>query len=286
MQVGSSHLMFRFSFYVYLFMLNRFITNIISLTFSSLLFIGSAESQDFTWPPQKQMALSLSFDDARESQVTIGTPLLDSLGVQVTFYVFPTPLKKQLDGWKAAIKSGHEIANHSLTHPCSINFAWSRKNALEEMDLKQIEQQLIESKKQIKEILGVETIHYAYPCGLTYVGKGTTTMSYVPLVAKYFQTGRDWMSEAANDPMYCNFDQLTCISMDGKSFEELLPIIEEAKKNKQWLILGGHEINTEGNQTSKTETIKKLVIYAQNPRNGIWIDPVGKIADYIKQNRK
>ncbi len=260
-----------------------------SLKFSIPVFllaiINELTAQDFTWPKNKQMALSLSFDDARESQVTIGTPLLDSLDIKVTFYVFPGPLQKQLTGWRAAVKNGHEIANHSLTHPCSENFAWARKNALENMSLKQMEQQLLDSNKQIKEILGVEPMHYAYPCGLTYVGRGVKTKSYVPLVAKYFQTGRDWMGEAPNDPMHCNFDQLTCISMDGKSFEELLPIIEEAKKNKQWLILGGHEINTTGNQTSITDTIKKLAMYAKDPNNGIWLDPVGTIADYIKKIR-
>ncbi|MEY3153372.1 MAG: hypothetical protein RLZZ333_1969, partial [Bacteroidota bacterium] len=167
-----------------------------------LAIINELTAQDFTWPKDKQMALSLSFDDARESQVTIGTPLLDSLEVKVTFYVFPGPLSKQLDGWRDAVKNGHEIANHSLTHPCSENFAWARKNALENMSLKEMEQQLIESNKQIKEILGVEPMHYAYPCGLTYVGRGVKTKSYVPLVAKYFQTGRDWMGEAPNDPLH------------------------------------------------------------------------------------
>lgn len=250
-----------------------------------MLLAQTTFAQIFNWPNQKQMALSLSFDDARESQVTIGTPLLDSLDIKVTFYVFPGPLEKQLTGWKTAVKNGHEIANHSLTHPCSINFAWARKNALENINLKQMKQQLKVSKKQIKALLGVETLHYAYPCGLTYVGKGKDTKSYVPLIAKYFQSGRDWMGEAPNDPINCNFDQLTCISMDGKSFEDLLPIIEEAKKNNQWLILGGHEINTSGNQTSSTDTIKKLAMYAKNPNNGIWLDTVGKIADYIKQNR-
>ncbi|MFN5357353.1 MAG: polysaccharide deacetylase family protein, partial [Bacteroidota bacterium] len=80
-----------------------------------LAIINELTAQDFTWPKDKKMALSLSFDDARESQVTIGTPLLDSLGVKVTFYVFPGPLSKQLDGWRDAVKNGHEIANHSLT---------------------------------------------------------------------------------------------------------------------------------------------------------------------------
>lgn len=100
---------------------------------SFLLITSSAFSQSsFTWPEGKQMAISLSFDDARESQVLIGTDLLNQFEVKATFYVVPSSVKKQLDGWKNAVKSGHEIGNHTLTHPCTGNFSWSRKNALED----------------------------------------------------------------------------------------------------------------------------------------------------------
>lgn len=242
-------------------------------------------SQDFSWPQGKQMALSLSFDDARESQVTVGKQLLDSMGVKVTFYVNPGGVRNQMLLWRAAVKSGHEIANHSLTHPCSGNFVWSRKYALEDLSLRQMENQLVECTRQIKEMLGVDTRIFAYPCGQTYVGKGLRTKSYVPLVAKHFQSGRGWMNEAPNDPLHCNFDQLYCIPMDGKSFEELLPIIEGAKKNGQWLIFGGHEINTSGDQTTRTDTIRKLGEYVKDPANGIWTETVGTIGNYIKEKR-
>lgn len=255
------------------------------ILFLLVLSSNHLRSQDFSWPQGKQMALSLSFDDARESQVTIGTHLLDSLGVKVTFYVNPGSVRNQLPGWRAAVKSGHEIANHSLTHPCSGNFVWSRENALEEFSLDQMEHQLVECTRQIKEMLGVETRIFAYPCGQTYVGKWLMTKSYVPLVAKHFQSGRGWMNEAPNDPLHCNFDQLYCIPMDGKSFEELLPIIEGARKNGQWLIFGGHEINTSGDQTSRTDTIRKLGEYVKDPANGIWIETVGTVGNYIKEKR-
>lgn len=242
-------------------------------------------SQEFSWPQGNRMALSLSFDDARESQVTVGTRLLDSLGVKVTFYVVPGGVKNQLQGWKAAVASGHEIANHSLTHPCSVNFTWSQKNALEDLSLDQMERQLVECTKQVKELLGVETKTFAYPCGQTYVGRGVETKSYVPLVAKHFTSGRGWMNEAPNDPMHCNFDQLFCIPMDGLSFEQLLPYIETARKGGQWLIFGGHEINVSGDQTSRLDTIRKLVAYAKDPANGIWLQPVGPVGDYVKAQR-
>ncbi|WP_269013696.1 polysaccharide deacetylase family protein [Aquirufa nivalisilvae] len=53
-------------------------------------------SQNFNWPQGKKMALSLSFDDARGSQVTQGTPLLNQYGVKATFFLNPGAMEKTL----------------------------------------------------------------------------------------------------------------------------------------------------------------------------------------------
>jgi peptidoglycan-N-acetylglucosamine deacetylase len=247
--------------------------------------LSAYSQQPFAWPEGKQLAISLSFDDARESQVLIGTPLLDQYQVKATFYVVPSAVTKQLAGWKAAVKSGHEIGNHSLTHPCAANFAWSRKNALEDLTLEKMRGELIECNKQVKDLLHVDCKLFAYPCGQKYIGRGVETKSYVPLVAELFQTGRSWMDESPNDPLHCNFAQLTCIELDGKTFEQLLPKIEDARKNGYWLVFGGHEINEEGYQTTRVETIKKLIEYSKNPANGIWLEPIGTVTNYIQEKR-
>ncbi len=76
---------------------------------------AQSDSAVFAWPEGKHAAVSLSFDDARESQVISGTPLLDQYGVKATFYVVPSTMEKQLDGWKKAVTNGHEIGiTHSL----------------------------------------------------------------------------------------------------------------------------------------------------------------------------
>ncbi len=60
-----------------------------------------AQSQpSITWPGGKQVAISLTFDDARESQVEGGTALLDQFGVKATFYVVPAAVEQKLEGWK------------------------------------------------------------------------------------------------------------------------------------------------------------------------------------------
>ena len=246
-----------------------------------ILFAQQAEST-FAWPEGKQIAISLSFDDARASQVDAGTALLDQYGVKGTFYVVPNSVKQRLEGWKKAVANGHEIGNHSFNHPCTGNFPWSRQKAIENYTLKQMRNELILTNKAIKELLGVEAEVFAYPCGQTYIGRGENTKSYVPVVSKLFLSGRGWLDEGPNAPQFCDLAQLTGMEMDGKDFDQILPLIENAKKSGAWLVLAGHEMGVSGNQTTRLSMLKKLIEYAQNPANGIWIAPVGTVAKYIK----
>jgi hypothetical protein len=251
-----------------------------------LLTCGHTKAQQeaavFSWPDGKQAAISLSFDDARESQVLAGTDLLDRYGVKATFYVLPSSVEKQLKGWKKAVANGHEIGNHSLSHPCSGNFSWSRKNALETYTLKAMRRQLKECNKRIEELLHVKAEVFAYPCGQKFVGRGPRTKSYVPVVSKMFLSGRGWLDEAANDPVYCNFAQLTGVEMDGKRFEEILPLLDEARKKGLWIVFAGHEMGDSGEQTTRLSFLEQLAAYVQDPANGIWVAPVGTVSKYIK----
>ncbi len=255
---------------------------VLSFFLSAQMLLAQQAETTFAWPEGKQIAISLSFDDARASQVDAGTALLDEYGVKGTFYVVPNSVKQRLEGWKKAVASGHEIGNHSFNHPCTGNFPWSRQKAIENYTLKQMRNELILANKDIKELLGVESEVFAYPCGQTYIGRGENTKSYVPVVSKLFLSGRGWLDEGPNAPEFCDLAQLTGMEMDGKDFEQILPLIENAKKSGAWLVLAGHEMGTSGNQTTRLSMMKKLIEYAQNPANGIWIAPVGTVAKYIK----
>jgi peptidoglycan-N-acetylglucosamine deacetylase len=251
---------------------------------------GNANStgteQSFTWPEGKKMALSLTFDDARLSQIDTGIPLLDKYGVKATFYVSPENMIKRSDKWRMAVLSGHDIGNHSLLHPCSGNFTWSRSRALEDYTLHKLMTELDSANRLIEEKLGVHPASFAYPCGQTFIGRGINVQSYVPLIAFLFESGRGWLNEAPNDPAFCDLSQLNGTELDGKSFEEVLKLIETAKTNGYWLILAGHEMNEKGFQTSQLKTIESICKYANALTNGIWIDNVHNIASFIKNKRQ
>ncbi|WP_460473110.1 polysaccharide deacetylase family protein [Emticicia fontis] len=245
-----------------------------------------AQTQTFKWPNGARVAISLTFDDARGSNASKGAPLLDEYGVKGTFYVVPSAVKGQLEAWKKVVANGHEIGNHSLNHSCSGNFVWSRNSALENYTIEKMRAELLEANKQIEALLGVKAESYAYPCGQTFVGRGKNTQSFVPVIADLFASGRTWLDEAPVDPSYCDMAQLTGMEMDGKDFEQILPIIEDATKNGQWLVLAGHETNDSGYQTTRLAMLRKLCAYAKDPANGIWIAPVGEVTRYVKAERK
>jgi peptidoglycan-N-acetylglucosamine deacetylase len=259
----------------------------ILLTVLLLSFIAFAQqpSTNFTWPDGKRAALSLSFDDARQSQVDVGVALLDKHKVKATFYVVPSAVERRLEGWKKVVANGHEIGNHSLNHPCTGNFEWSRQKALEDYTIEKMRDELQQANRRIRELLGVTAESFAYPCGQTFVGRGVDTKSYVPLVATLFTSGRTWQDETPNDPGFCDLAQATGVEMDGRDFEQILPILEKARETGQWVILAGHEIGQGGQQTTRGTMLEKLMSYANEPANKIWVAPVGTIAKYIGARR-
>jgi len=240
----------------------------------------------FPWPGGKRCAVSLTFDDARLSQIDLGIPLLDRFGVKATFYVSPDALRERPDGWKRASSNGHEIGNHTMHHPCTGNYAFARSKALEDYTLDQMAREMDSASDTIRSLLGVQTRSFAYPCGQTFVGRGKEVKSYVPLVAGRFETGRLWLSEDSNDPFFCDTAQLLAMESDGKSFDQLMPAIRKAKEEGRWLVFAGHETAESGPQTTLLKTLDDLCRYAQDPLSGVWLDTVGNIGRTVQAIRK
>jgi peptidoglycan/xylan/chitin deacetylase (PgdA/CDA1 family) len=239
----------------------------------------------FRWPDGKRVAVSFSFDDARASQVDTGIPLLDKYGVKATFFVNPPNLKKRLDGWKKAAASGQEIGNHTNSHPCTVNYPFSSKNALEDYSIARIDEEMDGATRDIEQLLGVKPVTFAYPCGQKFVGRGTGVKSYVPEVARRFLAGRGWLDEGSNDPVRCDLAQLVAIMSDGLTFEEMKDQASTAAAQGGWLVFAGHEIGNGGRQTTRAADLEQFIRYASDPANGIWLNTVRAVAEYVQARR-
>ncbi len=253
----------------------------VALTFAGAYAWRARAAAPFSWPDKKRVAVSLTFDDARPSQIDVGVPVLDKHGAHATFYLTASNIPQRLDGWKKALARGHEMGNHSRTHPCTGNYRFSIDNALENYTRERMEKELDGCSADVEKLLGVRPVSFAYPCGQKFIGRGKTAESYVPLVAKRFLTGRGYMDEAANDPAICDLASLMGTPFDELTFDQMKKHVETAAAEGRWVVFIGHDIGQRGFQVTDAGDLGRLCAYANDPANGIWLDTVEKIGRYV-----
>lgn len=241
----------------------------------------------FPWPGGKKAALSLSFDDTRLSQVDLGVPLLDALGLKATFYASPVSMRKRLEAWRQAVARGHEIGNHTLRHPCSCNFGFvTPDTALENYTLDRMENELLEASAFIEREVGVRPRTFGYPCGQKFVGRGEGVQSYVPLVARHFLVGRGWRDESSNNPTTCDLAQVFGVEADGLSPAEVRRWLDDTAGRGNWLVLVGHETCTDqGRQNTLQSTLEEIGRYVANPKSGFWMGTVAEVGAHVARAR-
>ncbi len=131
------------------------------------------------WPGNRRAAISLSFDDSVLSHLQNAFPVLQRWGLRGTFYVLPgegSLFEEHLDGWRALSENGHELGNHTLSHPCSRRHDFTPpERALEGWTLQQIEADIDAATQRLRELIpGLGSMSFAYPCGESFVGEGPT----------------------------------------------------------------------------------------------------------------
>jgi peptidoglycan-N-acetylglucosamine deacetylase len=239
----------------------------------------------FSWPNGKKCAVSLTFDDARVSQIDAGLDLLKEAGAKATFYLVPDTAKQRLPGWKRAIADGHEIANHTRLHPCTGNYAFARRKALEDLTLEKLAADIDACSAELEQMLGVKPVSFAYPCGQKFVGRGENVKSYVPVIAKRFLTGRGYLDESPNDPKICDLAALMGTGFDGVPFETMRSIVTSARNEGRWVVFVGHDIGKSARQTVDDGALRQFIAFANDPSSGIWLDTVEAVGRYVKRSR-
>jgi hypothetical protein len=138
----------------------------------------------------------------------------------------------------------------------------------------------------IEKALGVRPTTFAYPCGQKYVGRGKDTRSCVPLVAERFLAGRGYMSECANDPLWCDLAQLNASPCDNTTAPPLIELIKKAVYDGSWLIFVGHEIGKpKARLNSMAGTLRTVLAYLRQNRDDVWLDTIEQIAKHISAYR-
>ena len=235
------------------------------------------------WPDACLAAVSITFDDGMQSQLARAVPMLNNHNLQATFYLNPREnYQEQLRPWQAVAQAGHELGNHTVRHPCSMNFGFvadSGRTPLEKMTLADIEAEIVQAGDRLAEVVPQAAVSFAYPCYQPYVGRGATRQSYVPMVAKHCVAGRG-RGERANDPRYCDLFYLWSQPCERMTGAELVGIVEHAIREGRWTILTFHGVH-EGHLSIGDGDLAELCAHLDRNRARVWTAPVATVAQRV-----
>jgi peptidoglycan/xylan/chitin deacetylase (PgdA/CDA1 family) len=131
---------------------------------------GTPSAAAKPWPNDAKAAVVLTYDDALTSQLDNAVPALDRRGFKGTFFLSNV---KQADvpRWRAVAGAGHELANHTIFHPCSAKtVSWDRRYTLEAYTPASMLAEIRQQNVLLTAIDGRGRHGFGPPCGETMAG--------------------------------------------------------------------------------------------------------------------
>jgi peptidoglycan/xylan/chitin deacetylase (PgdA/CDA1 family) len=253
-----------------------------ALLMAAALLPSAGSAKAGPWPAGKTCAVSLTYDDGLESQILNAALDLDQRGMKGTFFIVggAQSVSQNPQAWAALVKHGHELAAHTMTHPCggSAGAFKAPQDRLEAYDLKRMATEL-DQNIQVLHALGAPAPYtFAYPCGQDWVGEDHT--SYRPLVEQRFFAARGVQNHAV-DTQAVDLLNTSAYNPAGLSVAMLKAVVDDVRSDGGWLIFMFHGVGGDYLVTDD-DAHQALLDYLQaHPE--IWVAPFGTVAKAVKR---
>ncbi|QHW00040.1 polysaccharide deacetylase family protein [Spirosoma endbachense] len=234
----------------------------------------------------KKCAVALTYDDALLVHLDNVIPVMDSLGLKGTFYLsgyFPG-FVNYIPRWRSAAVNGHELANHTLFHPCAGDRPgreWVKPaNDLSKYTVQRMTDEIRMTNILLKTLDGQSARTFAYPCGDTKIGD----VDYYKSVEGDFVAARGTKSEM-KPITEINFADIGSYAINGQSGEQMIDLVKKAQETNSLLVFlfhgvgGGHSLNV------ALAEHNKLVQYLKQHESDIWVAPFIEVAQYAKAHQ-
>ena len=238
--------------------------------------ISSENLSDFSWPNNYQAAVSLSYDDALQSQLKYAIPALDRFGFKASFYLTLSSIGalQNIEQWRKAASNGHELGNHTLYHACSKSIPgrdWvAPENDLDKKTMSQMINEVNVANGFLQAIDGKSQRTFTVPCGDTKTLDG----DYVEAVRDQF------VAVKGHNPQYPKkFDLL--LVPNGSDIETLIEFVEQAKSQNGIANILFHGIE-EDHLSVSHQVHNQLLSYLAKNRQTLWVDSYFNIMAHVK----
>lgn len=237
-----------------------------TLLFTTLLittlFITTTYASE-RWPAGHKVAISLSYDDALNSQLDNALPALNQRDLKASFYVVPLSqaFKNRIEEWKQVAKQGHELGNHTLFHACDRSKPgreWvDPLNALNEKTVSDMLNEITVANTLLTAIDGYTTHTLTPPC----FDQMTKDGNYIDAVKDQFIG-----IKSLDEPSFA-----VLLTAADISAQEIIAFIEKQPKNIKLINVLFHGIGGDHLVTSTLEHTKLLDYLVAN-QDKYWVD--------------
>lgn len=254
--------------------MKRFVSR--SLIFTACSLFTQAATTAYAapvWPQGNKVAISVSYDDALDSQLDNALPALNQRGLKASFYVVPlsAPFKNRLAEWKQLALDGHELGNHTLFHACRKSQPgrdWvPAHNDLDNRPVLAMVDEVTVANTLLTAIDGQTTHTLTPPCYDQLAKDG----NYVEAVKEQFIG-----IKGAEDPNFA-----TLIAPSDISAQQIIAFIEKQPKNIKLVNVLFHGIGGDHLVTTSAEHAKFLDYLVDN-KDKYWVDTYRNIMLALK----
>ncbi len=225
----------------------------------------------------------LTYDDALNTHLDQVVPALDSLQLKGTFFLSAAApaFTQRLSEWKKAAADKHELANHTLFHPCDGSKP-GRSFVTPDYDLatysvRRITDEIRMTNAVLQALDGKKERTFAYPCGDTMVdGKLYLKELKDELVAARGVHGE--MVPKGPTDLY----NVGSFMINGQTGEELIKLVKQAQKSNSMIVFLFHGVGGEHSLNVSLEAHRKLLQYIKANEKTIWNPTFVEAANFMK----
>ena len=232
----------------------------------------------------KKCAVVLTYDDGLNVHLSNAVPALDSMGLKGTFYIsdYFDGLRNQIPKWRTAAAHGHELANHSIWHPCEGGRP-GREFVKPDYDLnnysvKRMVNEVKEMSNVLQAIDGKTKRTFAYPCGDAKIHD----TAYIDPLKNDFEAARGVHAEMLSIDKVDLYN-VPCYTVNGQTGDQLVDLVKQAMDKHTLLVFLFHGVGGEHNLNVSLEAHSRLLHFLKQNQKQIWTATMINVAEYIKK---
>lgn len=242
----------------------------------------------FQWPKGSPAAISFTYDDGYPAGAAVAAPHLEEFGIRGTFYVTWIFIERNLPAWKRVHDAGHELGNHTMTHPHEHLEEWF------ETPEDFMKKETGPMEQAMNDHFGIDQYRtYRY---IGWVHKlGTVGTDEEKIAAYEYVMEKTFVAASpgpddTQDPLQVRNRRFKIGGRvptwgSGNNSQRAIDFMKQTLDRGHWGVLIFHEI-VDGDANEERQTSKavheEIIKYALE--NNFWIAPFRDVYDYVVRN--